>query len=92
MDNLFTWEALTTLAGAAAVTYLIVAYTKRVVDLFWPKALGTDIYAVLVGFLVLLAAFTATGQRVTFHSVLLSFINGFIVAAASGKMNDKAGE
>jgi hypothetical protein len=89
-DTLFSWDALNTLAGAAAVTFLIVAYTKRLVDSFWPKVLGTDIFAVLVGFLVLLAATAATGQELTWSSVVLALLNGFLVAAASGKMADKA--
>ena len=89
MDNLFTWEVLGTLAGAAAVTYLIVAYTKRLVDTFWPKALGTDMYAVLVGFLVLLAATAAQGQALTWPAIVLALFNGFLVAATAGKMSDK---
>lgn len=90
MDNLFTWDVLGTLAGAAALTYLIVAYTKRLIDTFWPQVLGTDIYAVLVGFIVLLAATAAQGQSLTWSAVLLALFNGFLVAAASGKMSDKA--
>ena len=90
LDNLFTWDVIGTLAGAAAVTYLIVAYTKRLVDTFWPKALGTDMYAVLVGFLVLLAATAAQGQALAWPAIVLALFNGFLVAAASGKMSDKA--
>ena len=90
MDNLFTWDVLGTLAGAASITYLIVAYTKRLIDQFWPTVLGTDIYAVLVGFIVLLAATAAWGQPLTWDAVLLALFNGFLVAAASGKMSDKA--
>jgi divalent metal cation (Fe/Co/Zn/Cd) transporter len=90
MDNLFTWEALATLAGASAITYLIVAYTKRLVDAFWPPVLGTDIYAVLIGFLVLLATTGALGHEMTWASVVLALFNGFLVAATSGKMSDKA--
>lgn len=88
-ETLFDWNALSTLAGAAAVTYLIVAYTKRAVDRIWPPVLGTDLYAVLVGFLVLLAATAALGQPLTWDAVVLALLNGFLVAAASGKMADK---
>jgi hypothetical protein len=88
--NLFTWEALGTLAGAAAVTFLIVAYTKRAVDTFWPKALGTDLYAVLIGFFVLVAATAALGRPLNWASIVLALFNGFLIAATSGKMNDKA--
>ena len=90
VDNLFTWDVLGTLAGAAAITYLIVAYTKRLIDKFWPDALGTDIYATIIGFLVLLAATAANGQDITWSAVMLALFNGFLVAAASGKMSDKA--
>ncbi len=89
-DVLFSWDVLGTLAGAAAVTYLIVAYTKRLVDTVWPRLLGTDLYAVLVGFLVLLAATAAQGAELGWSSILLALFNGFLVAAASGKMSDKA--
>lgn len=88
-ETLLTWDAVSTLAGAAAVTYLIVAYTKRAADRFWPMALGTDLYAVLVGFLVLLAASAAKGKPLTWDAVVLALLNGFLVAAASGKMADK---
>ncbi len=90
MDNLFTWDGLGTLAGAAALTYLIVAYTKRLVESFWPQVLGTDIYAVLIGFIVLLATTAAQGQALTWSAVVLALFNGFLVAATSGKMSDKA--
>jgi xanthine/uracil permease len=89
MDNLYTWATLGTLAGAASLTYLIVAYTKRLVDTFWPKALGTDLYAVLVGFVVLFCVAAVTGP-LSWATVVLALFNGFLVAAAAGKMSDKA--
>lgn len=92
MDNLFTWETLATLAGASGVTYLVVAYTKKIVDqvkVF--KFIGTDLYAVIIGFLVLLGATAANGAPLNWSNVVLAFLNGFLVAATSGKMNDKAG-
>lgn len=90
-ETLFTWETLGTLAGAATVTYLIVAYTKRIMDrLRVITFLGTDLYAVIVGFLVLLAVTAATGQALTWSAIVLALFNGFLVAAASGKMSDKA--
>lgn len=90
MDQLFGWDTLGTLAGAAGLTYLIVGYTKRVVDRIWPAVLGTDLYAVLVGSAILLAATAAQGRPLTWDAVLLAVFNGFVVAAASGKMHDKA--
>jgi hypothetical protein len=94
MDTLYTWSMLGTLAGASAIAYLIVAYTKNAVDKVWPKALGTDLYAVLVSFVVLLAAWVATTEITTWQGgismIFLAFFNAFLVAAAAAKMNDKA--
>lgn len=87
-EGLFDWQALGTLAGAAAITYLIVAYTKALVDRFWK--VGTDLYAVLIAALVLVAASAATGQALTWATIVLAFLNGFLVAATAGKMSDKA--
>lgn len=87
-DALFSWEMLGTLAGAAAVTYLIVAYTKNFISRLFP--LGTDLYAVVIGFVVLLCASLATGQPCSWQLIMLCLFNGFLVAATAGKMNDKA--
>lgn len=87
-DSLFTWDALQTLAGAAFLCFLIVAYTKRYVDRWWPGA-STDLYAVLIGATVLLAAMLAAGQGFTWQVVLLALFNGFLVAATAGKLHDK---
>jgi len=85
VDNLFTVEALATLAGASYLVYLIVAYTKSYVKI------PTDIYAVGVGFVVLLAAQFALGASPGDWVVyFLSLANGFLVAASAGKANDKA--
>lgn len=88
-DTLFTWDALATLAGASFLTYLITAYTKRLVDRFWYW--GTDVYAVLVGTLVLVLAQVALGASPTdWRIYVLSLFNGFLVAATAGKLHDKA--
>lgn len=87
-DSLFTWEALSTLAGASLLTFLVVGYTKRLVDRFWPW--GTDLYAVCVGALVLTTAQLATGVNPADWRIYpLSLANGFLVAAAAGKLADK---
>lgn len=72
------------------MTYVIVAYTKRMVDKFWPKSLGTDLYAVFVAFLILFMATYFLENQITWSSGLLALLNGFLVAAVSGKFNDKA--
>ncbi len=85
MDNLFTVEALATLAGASYLVYLVVAYTKTYVPV------PTDLYAVCVGFVVLLLAQIGLGASPANWLVyFLSLANGFLVAASAGKANDKA--
>lgn len=85
MDNLFTVEALATLAGASYLVHLMVAYTKTYVPM------PTDLYAVLVGFVVLLLAQFGLGADPTSWVVyFLALANGFLVASSAGKANDKA--
>jgi hypothetical protein len=94
MDNLFTWSMLGTLAGASAIAYLIVAYTK---DLFIKSKLaflGVDLYAVFVSFIVLLSAWITQLTVFTWQAILsmigLALFNAFLVAATAAKMHDKA--
>lgn len=89
-DSLFTFDALATLAGASLLTYLVVSYTKTTVDKIKP-GLPTDLYAVSVATLVLVAAQLATGANpVNWRVYALALANGFLTAAAAGKMNDAA--
>lgn len=88
MDALFTWQTLATLAGAASMTYIIVAYTKGTLDKLFH--MSTDLYAALIAALILFGANAALGTPITWQMILLSLFNGFIVAMAAGKMNDKA--
>lgn len=89
-DSLFTFAALTTLGGAALLCYLIVAYTKAIIDRIWP-GLPTDIYAVFVAFVILLSVALATGANPRDWRVyMLAFFNAFLVAVAAGKLNDTA--
>lgn len=85
--ELFTFESLSTLVGASLVVYLIVQYTKNLIT---PK-IPTDIYAVVMGSLVLILAQLAEGASYSdWRLYVLSFFNGFIVAATAGKINDTA--
>jgi hypothetical protein len=90
MDNLYTWSMLGTLAGASAIAYLIVAYTKAAADKFWPKILGTDIYAVFISFIVLFAATAFNEPPLNISKTILALFNAFLVASVASKMNDKA--
>lgn len=91
MDSqLFTWEALSAMGGASLLTFFIVQYTKTLVDRF-AKWFPTDIYAVLVAFIVLVAAQLAVGANgLDWRIYGLAFANAFLVAAAAGQMNNKA--
>lgn len=86
-DNLFTVEALATLAGASFLVYLVVAYTKSLI----PKKIPTDLYAVFIGFaVILLAEFGLGASPSNWVVYFLAACNGFLIAATAGKMNDKA--
>lgn len=89
MDSLFTWDVIGTLAGAAGLTYLIVAYTKDALKSLLGERYNSNLYAVAVGAAVLATARFATGP-VDWSVAVLALFNGFLVAAAAGKMNDMA--
>ncbi|MDF2652499.1 MAG: hypothetical protein K0Q73_8304 [Paenibacillus sp.] len=89
--QLFTWEALSALGGASLLTYFIVQYTKGLLDRTRFKTIPTDVYAVIVAFVVLLAAQFATGASIADWRVYgLAFANAFLIAAAAGQMQNKA--
>lgn len=88
--SLFTWEALSAMGGASLVTFFIVQYTKTLVDSVFPK-LATDLYAVIVAFMVLVSAQLAMGANgADWRVYCLSMFNAFLVAAAAGQMQNKA--
>lgn len=91
MDGqLFSWEALGTMAGASLLTYFIVQYFKSMLDRWLPR-LPTDVFAVIVAWAVLTVAQIATGAPATdWRLYALSFANAFLVAAAAGQINNKA--
>ncbi|WP_245809654.1 hypothetical protein [Cohnella massiliensis] len=72
------------------MTFLIVQYTKGLVDRV-ARWLPTDLYAVVVSWLILTAAQLAIGADAgDWRVYLLALANGFIVAAAAGQMQNKA--
>lgn len=92
MENgqLFTWEALSAMGGASLLTFFIVQYSKNLVDRFadW---LPTDLYAVLVSFIVLSLSQLGLGANPSDWRIYgLNFANAFLVAAAAGQMQSKA--
>lgn len=90
MDGqLFTWEALSAMGGASLLTFFIVQYTKTFVDRWF--VLPTDLYAVLIAFLVLSLAQIALGANILDWRLYgLSFANSFLIAAAAGQMQRKS--
>ncbi|WP_246066877.1 hypothetical protein [Paenibacillus koleovorans] len=94
LDNgqLFTWTALLTIGGASLLTFYIVQYTKVLVDRLTVRwGLPTDIYAVLIAWIVLLAAQFAQGAPAwDWRIYFLSFANAYIVAAAAAQIQIKS--
>lgn len=90
-NNLFSWTTLMTLSGAAMITFLIVLYTGRIIDdCKWWKW-GTDLYAALCAFVILIVANLASGGNCRDWTMYaLAFFNSFLVAAAAGKLRDKS--
>jgi len=80
-----------TLSGAAMITFLIVLYTGRILDdCKWWKW-GTDLYAALCAFVVLVVASLASGENYRDWTMYaLAFFNSFLVAASAGKLRDKS--
>ncbi len=86
-ENLLTWPAILTVSGAAFATFLIVQYTKGLLDRVWH--IPTDIYATVIAAGLLIAATAAVGDPLTWGMVLLCVINGFVVALAAGNVANK---
>jgi hypothetical protein len=85
----FTWQALSAMGGASLLTFYIVQYTKRLVDRF--ISMPTDIYALLVAFVVLLVAQLALGaDPADWRIYPLTFANAFLVAGVAAQQLHKA--
>lgn len=87
--QLFSWEALSAMGGASLLTFFIVQYSKALIDRFaaW---LPTDLYAVIVAWVILTLAQIAIGTDATDWRVYaLAFANAFLIAAAAGQMQHK---
>lgn len=90
-DSLFSWSTLMTLSRAAMITFLIVLYTGRVVDNCGCWKFGTDLYAALWAFFILVTANIANGGNYKdWRLYALAFLNSFLVAASAGKLRDKS--
>lgn len=90
MDSLFSWSTLMTLSGAAMITFLIVLYTGRFIDEWVCWKWGTDMYAAVWAFIILVIANLASGGPADWTMFALAFFNSFLVAASAGKLRDKS--
>lgn len=89
-EPLFTWETLATMGGASLLTFFIVQYTKSLIDRV-VKNLPTDIYAVVVAWIILTVAQLALNQPADdWRLYVLSLANAFLVAATAGQMQQKS--
>ena len=80
-----------TLSGAAMITFLIVLYTGRIIDEWKWWRWGTDLYAAICAFVILVVACLASGGDYSDWSMYaLAFFNSFLVAASAGKLRDKS--
>lgn len=87
-ESLFTWETLGTLSSQTFLTFIIVTYTKDLIDKL-PVHIHTDHYAVVVGFLITFATSWYTQEHVSFSMLVLCVFNGFLNAMLAGKLADK---
>lgn len=88
-ETLFTWEMLRTIPGAAMAVFLVVLFTSRFIEKWWPG--GTSLYAVFWSFVFLVGANIALGASyIDWRLWALCFPNAFVVALAAGKLSDKA--
>jgi len=73
------------------ITFLIVLYTGSIVD-SWGWKWGTDIYAAVWAFVILVVANIASypGSYSDWRIYCLAFFNSFLVAASAGKLRDKS--
>ena len=76
----FDWVYLGSIAGATAATLLVVQYMKAPLDKVWK--IPTRLFALIIAFMILLAAQAAT-TGLTWEGVPLIVLNAFVVALAA---------
>lgn len=88
-DSLFTFDTLKTIGGASLLCFLIVAYTKDIIDRFIPW-LPTNTYSLLVASIILLLVQINDDPSclTKWQTYFLSFTNGFLVSAAASHTNE----
>jgi len=90
-DSLFTFETLGTLGGASLLCFLIVAYTKGLIDSFAPW-IPTGVYSLFVGTCILICVQLNLNPQALnmWQTYFLSLANGFLVSATASHTNELA--
>lgn len=76
----YTWEYLASIAGATALTLLIVQFLKFPLDRVW--MIPTRLFVYFIALLILIVA-TAFTTGLTLQNALMAFVNAFLVALTS---------
>lgn len=89
MSDFFTWEALSTPAGAAIALFFIIQFSKKMVERIVPW-LPTDILSVIIATIILILANLALGANgYDWKLYAMAFFNAFIVASIAGHVHTK---
>jgi hypothetical protein len=90
-DSLFTFENLGTIGGASLLCFLVVAYTKGLIDSFAPW-IPTNVYSLFVAttILVLVQLNTNPAALHLWQTYFLSLANGVLVSATASHTNELA--
>ena len=79
-ESFFTWEHLTTYAGAAAAVMIITQFTKELPVI---KNISTRLWAYIVAAVLLVLSTVFTVRPISSSVILLCFVNAVIVAMAA---------
>jgi hypothetical protein len=90
MGQLYTWQGLYSVAQMSMLLYLIVQFSKTLIDRYFP-GFPTDFYSLTVAYFIIITVQAANGANMTdWKNWLLGFFNSFMIVAASGYMANKA--
>lgn len=97
-EQFLTPENALTITACASVTYLIVANTKYFIKAPLAKLKASKdaissfifIYSVVIATAILVVAQYALGKQLVWFDFIFAGLNGIIVSATAGKMNDQA--
>lgn len=77
----FTWAYIGTIAGATAVTLLVVQFLKVPLDRIWK--IPTRVFVYIIAAVLMIAAKAFTSGIASLNDVLLVLTNAFIVATSA---------